>query len=215
VARVIERTVYKFDELSDKAKDRARDEARGWDVEDEWWNYTYDDAVRMGALMGIEISSTKYTNKQLNHSWEKVDISFSGFSSQGDGASFAGRYRCVPDAVAQIKAECNDEELVAIAEELTTLQVVAKFDGNRQLACDVAQVSNRFALSVNVYEFDGNNDFLVTSEEEHALGELMRRFAAWIYDQLEAQYEYLTSDEHVNERLSEEDYEFEEDGTII
>lgn len=47
------KTVYTFDELSDKAKDKARDWWRQGGLDYEWWGYIYEDAKRVG----LEITS--------------------------------------------------------------------------------------------------------------------------------------------------------------
>jgi hypothetical protein len=43
----------------------------------------------------------------------------------------------------------------------------------------------------------------------------MRDFADWIYDRLEAEYEYLISDEYVDEYLNDSDNMYDESGAII
>jgi hypothetical protein len=43
--------VYEFNELSDRAKARALDDARGYHVDDEWWTAVYDDAERIGVKL--------------------------------------------------------------------------------------------------------------------------------------------------------------------
>jgi hypothetical protein len=45
--------VYEFDELSDKAKEKAREWFRVHALEDEWWDSVYEDA----AQVGLEITS--------------------------------------------------------------------------------------------------------------------------------------------------------------
>ena len=42
------RTLYKFDELTDAAKEEARNWYRESGLDYEWWEYTYDDAERIG-----------------------------------------------------------------------------------------------------------------------------------------------------------------------
>src|SRR5512133_3445207 len=43
------RTLYLLSELSPKAREKAIDHNRSWNVEDtEWWDGAYDDAERMG-----------------------------------------------------------------------------------------------------------------------------------------------------------------------
>lgn len=71
----IEITVYKFSELEGRAKDKASEKMREWITgDDDWWEGVYDLAKEDGAKRGFEIE----------------DIRFSGFWSQGDGASWTG-----------------------------------------------------------------------------------------------------------------------------
>jgi len=46
--RIIETKVYEFDELDDKAKERARDWYREGALDYKWWDAIYDDAARIG-----------------------------------------------------------------------------------------------------------------------------------------------------------------------
>ena len=46
--RTIETTVYKFDELSDKAKQKAIENLYDLNVDDEWWENVYEDAANIG-----------------------------------------------------------------------------------------------------------------------------------------------------------------------
>jgi hypothetical protein len=208
---------YTFAQLSDKAKENARNENRDWNVDEGWWDYTYEDAVRMGAMLGIEIG-TRQRKTTVD-----IDINFQGFCSQGDHASFAGSYRCRPDAVKLIEAECNDEELIRIAKALTTLQVTAKMLYDDQIEAKITHHRGR-GVNVEVMAIDepagsvnkrpgsfGGTD--VTEEEDKEVRTLMDDFATWIYDQLEATYDHLTSDEAVEEALA--DRLFDGDGTLI
>jgi hypothetical protein len=45
---IIEKTIYKFDELSERAQEKALDKLRDLNVDHEWWNSVYDDAERIG-----------------------------------------------------------------------------------------------------------------------------------------------------------------------
>lgn len=51
--RTIETVVYQFEELTDAAKERAREWWRERALDYEWWDSTYDDAKRIG----LEITS--------------------------------------------------------------------------------------------------------------------------------------------------------------
>lgn len=46
-------TVYKFDELTDKGKEKALDNLRDINIDHEWWDCTYEDA----ATIGLRITS--------------------------------------------------------------------------------------------------------------------------------------------------------------
>lgn len=70
----IEVTVYKFNELEGRAKEHARNKLIEWATDYEWWEDVYAEAKVQGAERGFEIE----------------DIRFSGFWSQGDGASWTG-----------------------------------------------------------------------------------------------------------------------------
>jgi hypothetical protein len=53
MSRTITKTIYQFDELSDQAKEKARDWWRGLLCYDEWWQSVYEDAEQVH----IEITS--------------------------------------------------------------------------------------------------------------------------------------------------------------
>jgi hypothetical protein len=91
--------VYKFNELDDRAKQKAREWYTGCDYpHDDWWDWTYEDFGIICGIIGIELATTpvKLMGGGVRH---KPDINFSGFYSQGDGACFSGTYRGEPDAL--------------------------------------------------------------------------------------------------------------------
>lgn len=77
-------TVYKFDELSDKAKEKAREWYRDGQLDYDWWEFVYEQADTAAKHLGIDI------DRKGKHT---PAIYFSGFWSQGDGACFEGSYR--------------------------------------------------------------------------------------------------------------------------
>jgi len=208
---------YKFSELSEKAKDRVRDEYRSGDYPGyDWWDCTYEDAVRMAELIGINISTTTHqSQRDPKRTWTEPDISFSGFWSQGDGASFEGNYRMVPDAVQKVTSETNDEELIRIATALSVLQITRRLHGLEPFSATIKTHGNYHNMTVDVscseYEFDEDPD----ERLEANVTELMDDFASWIYRTLEAEYDYLCSDECVDQYLNDSDDEYDEDGSTI
>lgn len=211
----IELTVYSFDELSERAKDKAREKRRYYEVDRDWWNYTYEAAVEVAARMGIIIH-----NKGSNGG---PAICFSGFSSQGDGTSFEGVYAYVPDSVAKISAYApGDKELQHIAESLAVIQTATYLEsGGRISASITVSGSYRHSGTMQVEcQRNGpdsnpfhNDDDQVDADVDGEVTTLLRAFADWIYEQLEAEHDYLTSDEHIDEGMV--DLKFNEDGDEI
>ena len=210
MTEIEEQTEFTFDELDESAKDKARDKVRYDNVNDEWWDFVYEDAVRMGALIGINISKTDHHRKGRK-SHQSIDISFSGFCSQGDGASFEGDYWFVPDALLKVQAETSDEELLRIAQELLLLQLGRRMRGLEPFSATITtsgRYSHSGTMSVTV-EADDDQDVVKMNDEglEDDVTQLMRDFADWIYKNLEAEHDYLTSDECIDERLAEEKFD--------
>lgn len=206
-----EKTEFKFSELSESAKDTARDANRDWNVHYDWWDYVYEDAVRMAAILGIEISHTVGGPRRP----PTVDISFSGFCSQGDGASFTGRYNFAHDAVTRMKAETADETLIRFAEELAVLQVTAKLKYGHLVYARIESGNSHYSHSGTMrceVFVDDPIDVVILDDESPWL-DIFRSFADWIYANLEAEYEHLTSDEVIDEHLA--DLTFDEDGVVI
>lgn len=208
--RVIETTLFKFEELNEVAKEKAR----SWYREGEDFSfdqeYVYEDASRMGKLMGIDLD-TKPVKLMSGKTRYDPCIWYSGFWSQGDGACFEGSYRYQKGAVQAIKSECCDGELIRIAKGLQDVQrrhfyklhAVTKHRGHYY---------HSGCMQVEVHHNDDEWGNVGDAEEE--ITQLLRDFADWIYERLEDAYEYRMSDEAVDEALIVNEYEFTEDGAL-
>lgn len=199
----IEKTVYTYEELSDDAKEAARQWFRDALSGDEWWDTVYEDADAVASRLGVD-----FERKGRN----TPCIWFSGFWSQGDGACFEGSYHYNKGAAAEVKAYApKDTELHAIAEALQEAQRRNFY----KLSATCSHTGRYFhsgSMSVSV---DKCADFgEVSEEDEDAVTDALRSFADWIYARLEEEHEYLTSDETVAENIMANGYEFEEDGTL-
>lgn len=211
--RIMETKVYQYDELSDKAKEKAREWYASLEFSDPYsWEYVYEDAVRVARLIGISIDhqpvrlmggGTRY----------KPSIYFSGFSSQGDGASFIGSYSYAPGGLKHVKAYApQDLELHRIAKGLQDIQrkffykLAAKIT-TRGSYCHSA------CMHVSVEHLD--DPYRDVGEAEDEVQTLLRDFADWIYARLEEEYKYLISDEQVEESIRANEYEFDEDGDMV
>ena len=190
---------------------------RDFNVNHDWWDSTYYDFERICEILGIELN--------------KGEPSFDGFWSQGDGASWTGRYRAerlsynnlesfyihtYDLAPAAIREHCNDEELHRIADELCLL---ARIYG--PVYAKVSRSSSRYCHSITMqideweYYDEENQPDPVPDEIvdliETTLLQLFRDLADWLYKTLENEYDYLTSDEAVIESLEANEIEEDEE----
>lgn len=215
-----EHTLYKFNELSDEAKAHAIQTYWASDVHTD---FVYEDAVRMGSLMGIEISERAWTNSNGFKGSTPI-IYYSGFWSQGDGACFEGYYRYQKGAVAAIKKETGfgckcqdgtigtgDPTLIRIAQGLQDAQ-------RRNFYRLVATCKHRghyyHSGCMDVEVEDSEHRYRDIGADYDEIKGLLREFADWIYKRLEVDYEWQTSEEAVLESCEANGYEFDEKGTM-
>ena len=159
----------------------------------ERWGYTYEDAKRTGAILGLTIE----------------DIHFDDFH-----ASLTGAYAFAPEAIAQIKAEApQDEELHRLAAELTAVNATCFIEHGAKLCAKLTE-GRHSNTAIEIWMADSVNGLSWACEgpSTAAFDKLLRDFVRWIHKQLMNE-EYLSSDEAVSERLADED--FDEDGGII
>lgn len=196
--RTIETVVYKYDELSESAQQKAREWYLEGGLNYPWWDFSYEDFVRVAEILGIEISTRR--------NGKTPEIYFTGFYCQGSGSSFVGTYRYAKGAVAKIKEYApKEEDLHRIAYGLQEVQRRHFY----RLVADISSVRDHY-IRVDVYDRDDRYRDIGGAEEE--VRELMNDFNDWMFKRLQDEYEYLTSDEQVAESIIVNEYEFDEDG---
>jgi len=209
MARIVEKTVFQFDELSDRAKERARDWWRECENMDFDTEFAFDDAVECGKILGIEIDTRSVKLMGGGTRYEPT-IYYSGFSSQGDGACFEGDYSYAKGAAKAIRKHAPDDtKLHRIADELQKLQRQYFYRIEARMR-HRGHYSHSGCMSVDV----SLKDTYGYDEPANAddIKQCMRDFADWIYSQLESEYKYRMSDENVDESIRCNEYEFDEDG---
>lgn len=215
--RVMEVVAYSFDELSEEAKQRAIDEHRDMHIEHhEWWYAVYEDAVECAKRLGIEIAKKNLSGHPSGRL--ETAIYFSGFWSQGDGASFEGYYSPKPDAVEAIKEHTFDPVLIDIAERLTAAQIKLRLSYGVYATAKITVMNTRYCHSGTMaaeIRFPEDDLEQIDTFSDYPFLAIFRDFADWIYRQLEAEHDHLTSDETITDSLRNGGYEFEEDGSII
>lgn len=140
---------------------------------------------------------------------EPKNVHFTGFWSQGDGASFTGDI----DVLEYLKHE----------KKLTKYRNVVRKINDDKIAqyADIVRTSSRYShektCGVDIldnYEEVSDKVFDEVKELTEELEEKRYDLCRDIYKALEEQYYFLVSDESVTQTLVENEYEFDENGDI-
>ena len=193
--RTVQVNLYQYDELSDKAKAKARDWFRECDTFDPEMEQ-FETAAR---ILGITFA----TDGADNH----PDIRWSGFSSQGDGASFVGSYSYSAEAAQAIRDEFpTGHTLHSIADTLAEIQ--ARYTA--PIAARLGQ-RGRYVHSGSMWLEEYAPDHLTNDDYQLILAS-MKRFANWIYICLEDDYDSQREDDYIADTIRANEYEFRENG---
>ena len=221
MSKVIEVEVFKYDELSDSAKAKARD----WYIEGmdyEWWEGVYESVKEDGYELGFCVD----------------DIRFSGFCSQGDGASWLGQV----DVRQWLEKHSDDSIGVSAWCALIQEDVVSKH-------IQVTQNSNHYShhetmgfanVEDHTDEFTDDWQMELTSifkgmEVQHLFDLIVtddtcpyknvedittaiaisgKQYARDIYHNLREEYDYLCSEEMMIDHFEANDYHFTDEGEL-
>jgi hypothetical protein len=198
-----------YSQLSPSAQERARDWYReNIAIDYEWWDSTYDHWKAKLAELGFA----------------DAEIRFSGFSSQGDGASFTATI------TREIKLPPG---LLARLEECRAVRfALSRFAGERreiEASCSITakiirDIHSRYVhqhtidaeLSIE-YGWDVSDETIEAidswaRETEKSLTEEARDLSTEIYRELESDWDAIQADDYVAEQLLANDYHFDEDG---
>ena len=190
--------VYTFDELKEDVKRKVLDDFRYINVDDEWYEFVYDDFIA---------SVKEKCGVQLLHD----NISFSGFWSQGDGASFT--------------VEFDDKEMAALLDKFgisfrhglkkTFIDTIYKCEIRRNgfMYCNAGTVSPNIELNI-VWLGPHLQEYMEKKADEfyEKLENWKDELCSKLYKMLDDEYTNLISDECVMETIINNDYEFYETG---
>lgn len=201
IMRVVSTEIFKFSELPEKSKVKAREWYRKVSEGDnDWANSTIKDSKQVGRILGFNIEK----------------IYYSGFWSQGSGACFEGTFRSSEfEAGGVQKYAPKDAELHRIANGIEA--IINKFYA---VYLKVNHSGHYYHENCTVFDVsitdnqDNEIDTKEAVETEKELIKLSRDLMVWIYRSLEKDYEYQNSDEVVDENIESNGYEFTADGTI-
>lgn len=212
--QIIETTVFNFEELSDAAKEKAREWYRdGMNGDNYFAEFVIEDAAEIAGMMGLDIFQ-RTIRLMGGGTRQEPAVYWSGFSSQGDGACFEGTWNASGVKPGKVKEYAPaDTELHRIAADFERL--AKEFP---QASFSVKH-SDRYCHEHSVsFQFDipGDSEEAVAvalcERAEEELAEAARDFMRWIYRQLEKEYEYQNSDTQVDESIIANDYTFTANG---
>ena len=200
MAEQVQITLFTFDELSEESQQRVIEPFR--EAFEPDYDVIYEDFIermkeKYGALLKTE------------------EITWSGFWSQGDGASFICDFDT--EALLPILKEELNEEQVTLLEELDADIDCASIRTGHQYSHE-----NTVRGKVSIYYSDAYYDRMVQINEihdilENKLTEIIREESRSLYRQLEDFYDQEMEDESLIEEIKQcyPGCNFREDGTIF
>lgn len=202
-------TVYKFDELSEQAKEKARDKWREGELDYEWWDSVYEDARAIGEILGIQMDN----------------INFSGFCSQSHGARFNGSYRFKKgwrkalDSYMPVSTKVDGKWVYN--ERNAEMHRLAMNLQKAQASCfyrleAVITYSGRYEHSgcTTIDVSDSEYYYRDIGDAEDDIADNLRGIMDWIYSQLEREHDWRLADEQIDESIKSGEVEFLESGEV-
>lgn len=184
--------VYKFHELTKEQQKKVLDNYRYWNVEGDWQGFVIDEWIE----------------KLKEFGFADATISFSGFGSQGDGASFTAK----------------DVNIDTFLKKTDTTKLYP-YSKNTSAYFWLERIDHHYSHEYSVrvrWEWDNDRDEHLSEVEEEQLEDISkfmelkrRKLSIELYNDLQSEYEYLTSDEALTEFWNENSgYFFTADGKL-
>lgn len=189
--------VYSFNELDKKAQERAIEDERQYHIQfnDNWHDMTIEEAEGMLEELG----------------YSDAEIGFSGFSSQGDGASFTAsvdlaKWLKVKKLGNKYRLALTHADNVSASIRRTSHQYLHEYTIE-------AEIGDHYLWDLPADVRDRVDTQL--SKLEELLTEDAREQSRKIYKGLEQEWDYILSDEYLIEELRARDDEFLADGQLF
>jgi len=185
-------TVYQFDELPIETREKTLMHYRNINVDfNDWYDFEYEN----------------WTGKLMDLGYKNIKISFCGFSSQGDGASFTADIDLIQWLKVH-KRKAHYKKLIPLIEscEITAKAVRSTHHYVHEGTCHISIDSNNWDEASKIED--------LRAELENEIETERRQLSKDIYKDLENDYDNLTTDESVIETLKMNEYYFTENGEI-
>ena len=209
---------YTFDELSPEAKQNAIDRNRDYSVEgNDWWEPIIEG----------------FTEDLEDIGMTDVECEFSGFHSQGDGASFTGKVSDNDKFLKSLGIDLFYPGLMGLGNRLSDKIETVINEIYESIYISIERYDSRHyhynTISANV-EVQGDDEIGfdlgleivikisvsdICERIEPMITDWAREKSKELYRNLENDYEELTSDESIASDLELSGYSFDKDGNII
>lgn len=193
--------VYKFSELGDEAKSKARDYFRD-DIDLE---FVVGDFCSIAEIIGLKLDTrpVKLMNGQTQG---KAEVYYSVGYCQSDYAAFVGMWRYANGCKKAIRDYApHDTDLHAIVDQWCDIQ-----RRNFYQLVAVCSVRRDFQVA-ETHTADGR---FTRDETLDVATDCVSALAGWLYKRLRDECDYRSSDEYIDEMIALNDYEFYENGEI-
>jgi hypothetical protein len=185
------KTVYELDEIKEKAIEKNR----YINVDCDWSCFLIDD----------------WQDKLEKIGFINSKIYFSGFYSQGDGCCFDGDI----DVEKLLNHLLNNFDLT-----IDEKAKLSKLQDDFNITIEKTSFSNLYChektryINIDDFYVENQDDKILINKLENLIENLRLKLCCNIYDDLEKDYEYLTSDDCVYDTLQANEYYFEKNGDI-
>lgn len=210
MAETVEITLYSFAELSHEAQERARDWYREGTLDYDWYDFVYQEFETVCEMIGVTLK-TSTVRLMGGGARQRPNIYFRGFSSQGDGACFEGYYGYKRHAAKAVRQYApKDLALHRIADELAAIQ-----RGNfYQLTAECRHRGHYYHEYCMTVDVDRRYHEMTAGAEE-GVREALRDLARWLCARLAADYDYLNSNESIDQMIESNGYRFTGVGAFL
>lgn len=178
-------TFCKFEELTATQQSSVIAKNYYINVSHDWWDSDEEDFINILTYLG-------YYN---------IETRFSGFSSQGDGASFKAKFR-IPTKEDSMNERIKKLQTYA-PKLLKRIDIITELSDLQYLLSgyhDDLEITYNNSRYCHSYTMDCDNSHL---------GKVSQLLARYYYISLNEYYDYLTSDDAIKEALIANDYEIE------
>lgn len=199
--KTVEHEVFSFDELSKEAQQKAIEINHDINVEYwEWWCHVYD----------------QYTEKLEAYGYNDVEMWFSGFWSQGDGACFDASVD-LAKVIEKNKLKTKFRDVYRLAKDGLANASIIK---NGYATYYNHERTRYISLDLELWHEDITKEkeeklWQQTNELENILEEHRLQFCIELYKDLQNEYEWRTEDANIAETLIINEYTFLPNGKMV